>query len=246
MRLTSEQRRWDELARLDPYWAVLPRPEGIGSWNVAEYLETGRDVLAALIRHAEHLGYPQARRSALDFGCGVGRLVRALAEHFDQAVGVDISGEMIAEARRINGGVQNVRFEVNAENDLRTFGDETFDLVHSTIVLQHVAPKEMILAYVDEFVRITRPNGLIAFDIPAHVPPKYRLQPRRRVFTALRRMRIPTAFVYKLVRTYPMPTTFVSSEEVTRFLESRGARLLDVVESTEPSGVQHAAYYATK
>ena len=44
-------------------------------------------------------GSPAARRSALDFGCGIGRLSQALAEHFDQVYGVDISPKMIELAR---------------------------------------------------------------------------------------------------------------------------------------------------
>lgn len=37
--------------------------------------------------------------SALDFGCGVGRLMRALSGYFTHCPGVDISERMVREAR---------------------------------------------------------------------------------------------------------------------------------------------------
>lgn len=49
---------------------------------------------------AATLGHPRERGVALDFGCGVGRLTRALAAFFDRATGVDISSSMIEEAKK--------------------------------------------------------------------------------------------------------------------------------------------------
>ena len=47
-------------------------------------------------------GLPRARALALDFGCGAGRLSRALAAHFEHVVGVDVSASMIETARALN------------------------------------------------------------------------------------------------------------------------------------------------
>lgn len=71
-------------------------------------------------------------RSALDFGCGVGRLTVPLAQITGRATGVDISPGMLAEAR------------LHTTPGL-TFVDSipagTFDWVMSLIVLQHVPPE---------------------------------------------------------------------------------------------------------
>ena len=48
----------------------------------------------------------------LDLGCGTGELARPLHADFEQAVGIDISPEMVAEARRqsARAGIANVRW----------------------------------------------------------------------------------------------------------------------------------------
>ena len=65
---------------------------------------------------------------ALDFGCGVGRLTRALAGSFEKSCGVDILEAMVTKARELNGQIGNCSFVVNNSTDLRVFPNETFDL----------------------------------------------------------------------------------------------------------------------
>src|ERR1700679_3835579 len=100
MKLWQVRRHWDALARDDPYFAVLTTSDKKGNrWAIDEFFRTGeaeveRDVARA---RACAEGFPKA--SALDFGCGAGRLTQALALHFDRVTGVDISGRMIGLAR---------------------------------------------------------------------------------------------------------------------------------------------------
>jgi tRNA/tmRNA/rRNA uracil-C5-methylase (TrmA/RlmC/RlmD family) len=64
-----------------------------------EFFDIGIIEVAALMKHVERLGHPHQRERALDFGCGLGRITRALAQHFDESVGVDISEDMVRRAR---------------------------------------------------------------------------------------------------------------------------------------------------
>jgi ubiquinone/menaquinone biosynthesis C-methylase UbiE len=48
---------------------------------------------------------------------------------------------------------------------LQLFEANTFDLVHSWLVLQHM-PKPLALAYISEFARVAKPGGVIVFQIP--------------------------------------------------------------------------------
>lgn len=148
-----------------------------GAWDAEELLHTGEAHVASLMRRARRLGYPEQRRSALDFGCGVGRLTQALAPHFDECVGVDISEEMLSEARRLSADVPGVRFLLNDDADLRQFADGSFDLVFSHIVLQHVPDRAGVLSYISEFVRVLAPGGLIAFQLPSRIALRHRVQP---------------------------------------------------------------------
>jgi len=101
---------------------------------------------------------------ALDFGCGVGRLTRALANYFDEVSGVDISESMIRLAEKYNREISKCRFYLNQRDDLRFFGDDTFDFVYSSITLQHMKP-HYTTKYLNELLRIISPRGLLVFQL---------------------------------------------------------------------------------
>ena len=58
------------------------------------------------------------RGTALDFGCGVGRLSQALTKYFEQVAGVDISHTMIAKAKEVDHGPARIRYVVKTTADL--------------------------------------------------------------------------------------------------------------------------------
>jgi ubiquinone/menaquinone biosynthesis C-methylase UbiE len=161
---------WEELAKLDPCWAILSVPDKqFGRWNLKEFFQTGDQEVLGLVESARRLGYG-GRDVALDFGCGIGRLSRALSKHFNRCVGVDISEEMIRKARELNGDIANCQFVLNASAQLEQFQGNQFDLIYTNIVLQHVPTKAAILRYVGEFVRILKPKGLLVMQIPSAMP----------------------------------------------------------------------------
>jgi 2-polyprenyl-3-methyl-5-hydroxy-6-metoxy-1,4-benzoquinol methylase len=125
-----------------------------------------------------HLATPQGDRRpmaviddfrkgrALDFGCGIGRVTKALTRHFKHVDGVDISGEMISMAQVYTClGFGSPRYYRNPRPDLSLFKADTFDFVYSMIVLQHM-PKEMQKGYVTEFFRVLKPGGVAMFHTP--------------------------------------------------------------------------------
>lgn len=92
-----------------------------------------------------------------------------------------------SRARETNADVEGVSFVV--DRDRGRFVDGSFDLVYSNIVLQHVPDRRAIESYIAEFCRIVRPGGLVAFQLPSHIPVIYRLQWQRRPYSGLRRPR---------------------------------------------------------
>ncbi len=132
MRLSGLRRHWNEFGRSDPLWAILTAPDKKGNrWSVDEFLQTGRDEIAALITYLDARGLTGARTRALDFGCGAGRLTHALADHFDQVIGVDIAPSMIDVARRLHAAVPGVEFRVNASSRLESVASGSIDLVYT-------------------------------------------------------------------------------------------------------------------
>jgi ubiquinone/menaquinone biosynthesis C-methylase UbiE len=160
-------RNWDALGEADPYYGVLSDPSRRGNrWECDHFFASGRAHVRTLLRM---LGDARATFTAgrcLDFGCGVGRLTFPLSELFEETIGVDVAQAMVAAARDHRPTTARCDFVVNREADLRRFGDSTFDVVHSSLVLQHIPPA-LAIAYIREFFRVCRPGGLVVFQLPA-------------------------------------------------------------------------------
>ena len=167
MRLNQTKKHWDKFARTDPFWAVLTDAGKKGNqWRVDEFFQTGVDSVAAEIKGVR-MHYPALNfGTALDFGCGVGRLSQALALHFGQVTGIDISAEMLKLAHHYNRHGERVSYVLNTRDDLSQLADGSFDFIYSIITLQHMEPL-YARRYIAEFVRIAAPGGVILFQIPA-------------------------------------------------------------------------------
>lgn len=161
---TSSDRAWRKWGKIDPYFAVLTKPEyraqEIDRHRQA-FFEEGEDYIEALLTRIGHICPQMQRGRALDFGCGVGRLTLPLARRFDEAVGVDISPAMLeeAEANARAAGLANARFALSDDSLSRAEG--LFDLVQTYIVLQHI-PVARGLAYIERLLDLVRPGGVAA------------------------------------------------------------------------------------
>jgi SAM-dependent methyltransferase len=166
--LEDLQSNWDAFGRDDPMWAVLTQ-FGLSenNWDAETFFATGHDEVRGLRTGAEQIGLALRLGRALDFGCGVGRITQALAAVCDEAVGVDIAPSMIDAARRLNRFDQRCSYVVNATDDLSIFADESFDVIVSKIVLQHIPPVHT-RRYLAEFARVLAPGGVLLFQLPSH------------------------------------------------------------------------------
>lgn len=233
MRLRGQSKHWDMWGERDPLWAVLTGPDVEGNrWDVDEFFETGRAEIAEVLRTVE-ASHSIGRSAALDFGCGVGRCTRHLAQHFDRAVGVDVAESMIERARTFNAEIPNVEFRVNVRPDLASFPSGSFDLVYSNIVLQHMETKHG-LRYIAEFMRVLVPGGVAVFQVPTAIPPRppgfagikhtlrYRLpESIVRMYDAANRAVRPTGKPAMEMHVYPVAT-------VEAVLTAAGAAILAI------------------
>ena len=134
---------WRLWGERDPYFAVITDPQyratHLDDAAKAQFFASGRDhaqhVLATCTRHLDAKFAP---RSALDFGCGVGRVLLGLAERVEQVVGVDVAPGMLAEARRVCDALGLTNVTLLPSDDSLSALTQRFDLVHSCIVLQHI------------------------------------------------------------------------------------------------------------
>jgi ubiquinone/menaquinone biosynthesis C-methylase UbiE len=148
---------------------------------------------------------------------------------------------MIARAREFNADLPNCAFVVNNAPNLRLFLAEQFDLIYSSITLQHLPTPTMIESYLAEFARTLKPGGLLAFQLLAHTPPIYRFQPRRKLYAFLRRLGLAETTVYRRLQLMPIRITAMPEARVVSFLHGVGLHVLRV----ERSG-HSRVYFATK
>jgi SAM-dependent methyltransferase len=91
---------------------------------------------------------------ALDVGCGEGRFCRMLAERGAETTGIDITSELIAEARRLHP--EGKYEEGNAES--LPYEDNSFDLVVSYVALLDIPD---FRAAIREMARVLKPGGKV-------------------------------------------------------------------------------------
>lgn len=164
--LEQVRRDWTRLGATEPLWAVCVDPaKRDGGWDDDEFLASGRAAIDPAVARLDELGLRPGGGRVLDFGCGAGRLSNALAAHFDSVVGVDISAPMLEEARRLDRSGGRIEFVLNERPDLSLFEDDSFDLVYTDLVLQHLPP-DLAEGYVREFARVVRPGGAMVLGVP--------------------------------------------------------------------------------
>jgi ubiquinone/menaquinone biosynthesis C-methylase UbiE len=95
--------------------------------------------------------------SVLDVGCGTGTTDRYLRARVGSLCGVDVSEEMLTKAR---SNVRDVDYRWY-DGEKLPFPDESFDAVVAICVLHHV-PMSNRFKFVNEMVRVTRTNGVVA------------------------------------------------------------------------------------
>ncbi len=101
----------------------------------------------------------------IEIGCGVGRVTRALSRVFGEVHAVDVSGEMVRQARENLAGVDNALVYQNNGQDLSVLPPLEYDFAFSCIVFQHIPSKAIIENYVREVFRLLRPGALFKFQI---------------------------------------------------------------------------------
>jgi SAM-dependent methyltransferase len=120
-------RDWNTLGETEPFFAVLTEErflrERMSDADREAFFASGEADVATIFDLIDF-----APKSALDFGCGVGRLTRALAKRVDRVAGVDAAESMLRLARE---NVPNASFS-------STIPNERFDLIVSLIVFQHI------------------------------------------------------------------------------------------------------------
>lgn len=152
-------RDWQLIGLNDPYFGVITDPRYrrgiITAAALQEFFASGRADVTVMLERMRSLFGSFVPGSALDFGCGVGRLTRPLAELTGDAVGFDISEGMLAEARK---------HRQSGLSFVSSFPARKFDWVVSLIVLQHITP-EVGHQAIERLLKAVAPAGGMTLQI---------------------------------------------------------------------------------
>lgn len=234
--LRSHIRDWQEMANVDPFRAISGQNK---QWNVDEFFATAKPHMDQLFSAASGLGLPRAYERAVEFGCGAGRFLPHFEKRFKEVWGADVSQEMIDSASQYN---PRCRFHLVTGLDLQFFPDNHFDLIYSFLVLQHLPNKSAITGYIKEFMRILRPGGLAAFQLPDRLNLRWRIQPRRRAYQLLHALGVGGERL-QAWGLLPMRLTALPKETVESVVTGVGCRVLRVDTLGLP---EEAMYYIAK
>jgi SAM-dependent methyltransferase len=178
--LEQMRQDWDQRARENARHYVA---SGREQWTDEEYYRSGeinveREILTDMGNVCQGKDPKQMR--VLEIGCGTGRITRALARQFGEVYAVDISAEMVRQARLALRERPNAHVFQNNGRDLRVvrrsglprlldqFGlgaGLQFDFAFSYIVFQHIPSYDVIESYVREVHRLLRPGALFKFQV---------------------------------------------------------------------------------
>lgn len=221
---------WEKLGRENPYYGVLSADEFRGAPPAelrTNFFQSGEKHVAWLEScAARYFGGFQTRRSALDFGCGVGRVAIPLGRTFDKVVGVDVSPSMLDEAERncARFSITNVTFDLS--DDALSRIDGTFDFVHSVITFQHI-PADRGEKIIERLIDVVTPGGIVAFQFYF----QHRARLAHRIVRGLRRRFVPLHWLLNVVRRRPWRDPLMQHNvyDIGRILSRLSARGIEDV-----------------
>jgi ubiquinone/menaquinone biosynthesis C-methylase UbiE len=116
------------------------------------------EVIAEKVRFLK----PQPENVILDVACGPGALVLALAPNVRFAYGMDLTSEMLRQARgyQAEKQISNAAF-ICGEGERIPYADASFDLVSCQYAFHHIPKPELVL---QEMVRVAKPDGRVFVD----------------------------------------------------------------------------------
>lgn len=134
---------------------------GRRSQSDADFLATATGVINDLETELRRLkAEERGDWRALEIGCGTGRLMRPMSRHFLEIHGVDVSADLIRQARENLQDVPNARPREIHGTSLEDFADHSIDFVYSFGMFPHIPSRELVLAFLSEIHRVMRPGGL--------------------------------------------------------------------------------------
>jgi len=185
---TADARGWEELAQLDPLWAVASSPQlRHGKWDEEEFYAVGRGKVRKLMKRLDELRVPE--RSARAPRLRMRRRSPDIAARRPLREGRRRRHRpsMLALARTRAAGRPGLEFRLDDTGDQSLLAGESFDLVYCGLVLQHLPSVAAALACLERLCAAVGPGGALVVQIAIWLRVHGPLRIRQRLYTLLRR-----------------------------------------------------------
>lgn len=177
----------------------------------------------------------------LEFGCGVGRVIRALfyRRGGKGLYGTDIDSEAIAWCQDNYGNLAT--FDVNEAEPPTRYPDDYFDFIYAISVFTHL-PEDMQFRWLGELARITKPQGYLVLSV--HGANHFGRGPGRSLGGIELRCVEDKGFFYneETSLTEGLPDFYKSTWHLPHYIKARWSEYFDILDVIEDAiGGNHQA-----
>jgi len=175
MSLEDKRPTWSPAAEPKEVWNRLARENAISAqchhFTTEQFEAAGKrdaEQLLEIMRCAFwYTGSvePPSETAVLDVGGGTGRIARYLAPKIGSYTLLDVSEEMLLQARERLETIENITFMLGDGHSLCQLTDESVGFILSYQVLQH-CDREVTVSYLREIRRVLRTRGAAWLQVP--------------------------------------------------------------------------------
>lgn len=161
---------WEEKAKINPLYAIMSDPAfseentSLDEKKLASFYGKGERIWKIFFESELLAFIDPPSTKVLEFGCGMGRLLKNAGSRGYNCYGIDISETQLKLAQQFLGGA-NYHFYQVTDNRI-PFDDNYFDFVYSYAVLQHIRKLSDFKASVSEMCRVVKKGGTIKVQLP--------------------------------------------------------------------------------
>lgn len=170
---------WEEKAKVNPLYGVMSEERFAESGaqpteeEYEQFYARGHEMVRKWILPWMQETNTDQSMKVMEFGCGMGRLTNALAQHHPAEMigGTDISATMIDHAnQRAESGINHGAIR---DDGSFPFEDEEFDRIYSYAVFQHISTRSVVERSIEQISRVLKPGGFVRLNFEMIFPPPF-------------------------------------------------------------------------
>ena len=169
--MSSTDQNWEKWGQSDPYFAVLTydrfNKKNLNRESKTEFFNLGERDVDDFLNYAMKIDQDYLIDTAVDFGCGVGRLTIPIAKKARRAIGLDVSASMLKEAHANTPPELRKNLSFKKANDSLENLPRNYNFVTSLHVFQHM-PKSRGYAIANKLLHNLDEGGFAALHFTIH------------------------------------------------------------------------------